>query len=63
MGIPRTSPFAIGDCLPSFTSSGISAAITMAVVAVFEMSIEKTIVTVIRPNRIRRGFVPHTSHA
>ena len=33
---------------------------TIAVVAVFEMSIESTIVTVIRPNRTRFGSVPHT---
>ena len=33
---------------------------TIAAVAVFEISIEKTIVIIIRPKRTRRGWSPHT---
>ena len=37
----------------------MSAATTIAVVAVFEISMEETIVTVIMPNRIDLGLLPH----
>jgi hypothetical protein len=59
IGMPRMSPLATGEPFPSRASSGVSAATTIAVVAVFEISIEKTMVIIIRPKRTRRGWSPH----
>jgi hypothetical protein len=41
-------------------SSGITAAITMAVQAVFDINIEASIVVSINPNRMLLGLVPET---
>ncbi len=47
------------DSFPKRISKGINAAITMAVVAVLEISIDATIVTIIIPNKIQRGLLLH----
>ena len=60
MGIPSNNAFEKPDFLPNEVSRGMTAAITMAVVAEFDISIEATIVVNIRPISKFLGFVPET---
>src|SRR5579862_6618336 len=60
IGTPRRNALRAVELLPILPISGITAAITIAVVAVFDMSIEKSMVISINPNKTHFGFVPHT---
>ena len=58
MGTPKRNAFVKGDCFPRDFSSGIIEAITIAVVAVFDISIEATIVVNINPISRFLGLEP-----
>ena len=58
IGMPSSKAFAKPEFLPSDASRGMIAAITMAVVAVFDISIEATMVVNIKPMSKFLGFVP-----
>ena len=58
-GIPMSSAFANGEFLSRVLINGITAAIIMAVVAVFDMIIENIAVTNMIPNSTFLGFEPN----
>jgi hypothetical protein len=58
IGIPRSSAFAKPDCFPRDKRSGMTAAKTIAVVAVLDISMEAVIVVIIKPMSRFLGFVP-----
>ena len=60
IGTPSNNAFVKPDLFPSAFKSGISDAITIAVAAVFDMSIEAIIVVNIKPMSRFLGFVPAT---
>jgi hypothetical protein len=59
-GTPRRRAFVNVDFRPRFVSRGVTAATTMAVVAVLDMSIEATIVVNISPLSSLFGVAPET---
>ena len=62
-GMPRIKPLETEDSFPSMRIMGITAASTMAVVAVFEMRLEVIIVTAMIPKRIHFGSLPQIFRA
>ncbi len=58
IGMPNSKAFANPEPLPSDIRRGMMAAITMAVVAVLDMSIEATMVVNIKPMSKFLGFLP-----
>ena len=58
IGTPNNNAFDIPDLFPSAFKRGIIEATTMAVAAVFDISMEAIIVVVIKPIRRFLGFVP-----
>ena len=58
MGIPSNKAFEKPEFFPSDARRGMIAAITMAVVAVFDISIEATMVVNIKPMSRFLGFAP-----
>jgi hypothetical protein len=57
-GIPTSNALEKDDSLPRLAIIGITAAITIAVVAVFDIRFEAIIVVSISPSRSLRGVVP-----